>query len=76
MENPEQRRLKDSSKEVKSKVEEEVKHEENEWGITMGEEEVKGDVLVVTQQKPEYVEVKKEQSLAELMSSMKKLQTK
>lgn len=74
MEHPEQRRLKDASQEVKSKVEEEVKHEENEWGITMGEEEVVGEVKV--EQKPEYVEVKKEQSLAELMSSMKKLQTK
>jgi hypothetical protein len=57
-----------------------VKHADNEWGISLGgdydEEEESDSKTVVVESKPEFVEVKKEQSLADLMSSMKKLQTK
>ena len=48
-------------------------HSENNWGISLdgGEDSSEPEV-----KKETFVEVKKEQSLAELMASMKKLQTK
>lgn len=61
-------RLKKVQEEVK-----EVKHSENEWGISLDSSEDSQPAQVV---KETFVEVKKEQSLAELMASMKKLQTK
>jgi hypothetical protein len=61
-------RLKKAQEEVK-----EVKHSENEWGISLDSSEDSQPAQVV---KETFVEVKKEQSLAELMASMKKLQTK
>ena len=50
-----------------------VTHSENEWGISMdgGEDSSEAEV-----KKETFIEVKKEQSLAELMASMKKLQSK
>lgn len=50
-----------------------MKHEENDWGITLegGEESQEAP-----KQEETFVEVKKEQSLADLIASMKSLQTK
>lgn len=47
-----------------------VTHSDNDWGISLDGGEDSSEAVPV---KETFVEVKKEQSLAELMASMKKL---
>ena len=72
-EHPEEKRLKDKEEEETKDDGNTGVSQENEWGITIegGEDE-----QIVQKEEKKFVEVKKEQSLAELMNSMKKLQTK
>lgn len=69
------RRVKREKEEAVLKAAETLNHNhaENEWGITLdgGEDEV-----VQAKQEETFVQVKKEQTLEELMNSMKKLQAK
>ena len=50
-----------------------VAHGDNEWGISLASDDAVG-TTEVQEQKETFVEVKKEQTLEELMKSMKALQ--
>ena len=70
--NMEKRRFGKEEVKPKEDTHKEVTHDENEWGISLEADTVE-NTTPQEQKKPDFVEVKKEYSLAELMASMKKL---